>query len=70
MIKFNIANRTSVRIRIFNIQGKEIDIPVNQFVNPGGYQIAWNGANFPSGVYFYRFETEYFAETRKMILIK
>ncbi len=70
VIKFNIANRTSVRIRIFNIQGKEIDIPVNQFVNPGGYQIAWNGANFPSGVYFYRFETEYFAETRKMILIK
>lgn len=70
VIMLNIANRTHARIRIFDIQGKEIDIPMNQLVNPGSYQIVWNASNFPSGIYFYRIETEYFTETKKMVLIK
>ncbi len=70
VIRFNITRTTSVRIRILDIQGKEVDIPVNQFVNPGSYQIVWNAQNTSSGIYFYRIETDYFTETRKMILLK
>jgi len=70
VIRFNITNRTHARIRIFDIQGKEFNVLVNQLVNPGSYQIVWNAGNNPSGIYFYRIETEYFAETKKMVLIK
>ncbi|MBK8982689.1 MAG: T9SS type A sorting domain-containing protein [Ignavibacteria bacterium] len=32
--------------------------------------VGFNASNLPSGVYFYRMETEGFADTKKMMLIK
>lgn len=36
----------------------------------GTYQVEWNAGDYPSGVYFYRIETENYTETKSMILIK
>jgi hypothetical protein len=41
----------------------------------GSHTVAWNGTDdrgraVSSGVYFYRIETEGFAATRKMMLVK
>ena len=69
-ISFNFAERTNVKLCVFDIQGKELDVLVNQLVNPGSFEIVWNAAQYPSGVYFYRLETQYFTETKKMILLK
>ena len=69
-ISFNFAERTNVKLCVFDILGKEIDVLVNQLVNPGSFEIVWNAAQYPSGIYFYRLETQYFTETKKMILLK
>jgi len=74
-IKFSIPSvgqrhAFDVRLKIYDILGREVAVLINQEMRPGSYLIEWNAANFASGVYFYRLETDNFVETRKMVLIK
>jgi len=43
---------------------------VNEEKSVGTYELNWNVANLPSGVYFYRLQAGSFVQTRKMILLK
>jgi len=36
----------------------------------GSYQAEFNGSTLSSGTYYYKLETEFFTETKKMQLIK
>jgi len=74
-IRFDIpplegAGGRIVQIKIFDILGREISTLVNEQLKPGTYEVDWNAANYPSGVYFYKLITDGFTETRKAILIK
>jgi type IX secretion system substrate protein len=69
-IRFDIAGKQFVVLKIFDILGKEILTLVNEELNPGKYNIDWNAANFPSGVYFYRIQAGDFKDSKKMVLIK
>lgn len=74
-IRFSIPNNTNGRnelttLKIYDIQGKEIAIPVSEILSPGEYEVTWNAHDFPSGVYFCRFESGNLYLTRKMILVK
>ncbi len=60
----------SVRLIIYDALGREISTIVNEQLNPGTYEVSWDASNFPSGVYFYRLQTESFSESKKMILVK
>ena len=69
-IVFRIAHFGFVTLKIFDVLGREVAALVNEELKPGSYEVNWNAANYPSGVYFYSLTTEGFAETRKMVLIK
>ena len=59
-----------VSLRVFDVNGKEIEILVNANQTAGSYSVSFNAANYPSGVYFYKLESGNFNETRKMLLVK
>lgn len=59
-----------VTLKIYNIQGKEVETLVNEKQSPGTYEINWNAFRFPSGTYFYRLETGKFKDVKRMILVK
>jgi hypothetical protein len=69
-IKFDIPKSSEVKISIYDITGKELEVLVNEKLQAGTYQTTWNASNFSSGVYFYRLQTEDFSETKKLILLK
>lgn len=74
-IKFSLSihsegGATEAKLIIYDVLGKEIATLVNEHLNPGTYEVEWNGSNYSSGIYFYRLKTESFSETKKMILIK
>jgi hypothetical protein len=80
-IKFSIppskgVKGMAVRICIYDILGREVAtlIPSHwggqEGLKPGTYEIVWDASSYPSGVYFYRIQTDGFAETRKMVLLK
>jgi hypothetical protein len=59
-----------IRLLIFDLLGREIATLVNESLQPGTYEVEWNAAEFPSGVYYYRLIAGDYSETKKMILIK
>lgn len=69
-IEFSILKTGIVRMYVYDISGKLVEILVNQNMSPGTYKVDFDGSNFASGIYFYRFESEGFTDTKKMILVK
>jgi hypothetical protein len=59
-----------VSLKIYDITGREIKTLVNEYLNPGTYEVTFDGSNFASGVYFYELKTNNFVITKKMVLIK
>jgi photosystem II stability/assembly factor-like uncharacterized protein len=69
-IKFDIAKSGFVKLTAFDVLGREIQTLVNEQLSPGSYNYDFDAAHLPSGVYYYKLESENFIETKKMVLIK
>ncbi|MGA2669054.1 MAG: T9SS type A sorting domain-containing protein [Ignavibacteria bacterium] len=74
-IKFDIpplkgVRGMGVRLIISDLLGREVTTLINEQLNPGTYEVEWDGTNYPSGVYFYRLVMDGYSETKKMVLIK
>ena len=69
-IKFEIPSSELVKIQIFDILGREIKMLVNERMNPGIYEYAFDASNLSSGVYFYKMQAGEFNDVKKMLLIK
>ncbi|MCF7918808.1 MAG: immune inhibitor A [Candidatus Cloacimonetes bacterium] len=75
LISYQLAADANVQLSIYNTRGQLVKTLVNDNQEPGYYQIAWNGQDnhgkpASSGVYFYRFITDGYDKTSKMILMK
>jgi hypothetical protein len=69
-IKYDIPKDVMVSINVFDITGREIAKLVNEYKKAGCYNVAFNGSNFASGIYFYRIQAGDFVQIKKMVLIK
>ena len=69
-IKYVIASRMFVSLKVFDALGKEVATLVNEKQNPGTYEVTFDAVQLSSGVYFYKLISEDFSETKKMILLK
>jgi photosystem II stability/assembly factor-like uncharacterized protein len=65
--KFDNSN---VVLKVIDVIGREIETLVNESLNPGTYEVTFDGSRYSSGVYFYRLQAGSFTETKKMILLK
>lgn len=68
--EFRIAEFGFVRLTVFDVLGKEVQILVNKEMQQGSYETEWDASAYPSGVYYYKLEAGAFSETKKMVLIK
>ncbi|MCI0715172.1 MAG: T9SS type A sorting domain-containing protein [Chlorobi bacterium] len=68
-IKYDIPKDNFVLIKIYDLLGREI-FTESEFKKAGRYEVKFDGSNFASGLYFYKFEAGNFVETKKMVLIK
>ncbi len=59
-----------VKLIVFDVLGREVQTLVNEKLQPGSYEVEWNAADFPSGIYFYSLESGSYKETKRMALIK
>ncbi len=69
-IEFEVSSKSNVKLIIYDALGKELAVLVNENLNEGSYNYKWDAINFPSGVYFYRIETDNFTDTKRMVLLK
>jgi hypothetical protein len=69
-IQFSVPRESQVRLTVYNLLGQEVASLVNQHLTPGTYKINWDASRLASGFYLYRLETEGFAQTKRMFLMK
>ncbi len=70
VISFQLAVNTFASLKVYDLLGREVAKLVNEKLQPGTYEVNFDGTNYPSGVYFYTIEAGNFKESKKMILIK
>ncbi len=73
MISYEIFVPTSVKISVFTLTGQLVDVLVDGFQTQGNYTVTFNATKYSeisSGIYFYKLETEYSSDIRKMIFAK
>lgn len=59
-----------VTFKVYDVLVNEISTIVNEEKPAGNYEVEFNENGLPSGIYFYKLQTERFAETKKMVLLK
>jgi hypothetical protein len=69
-IKYSVPENSFVKLSVYNLVGEEVSVLVNETVDAGFYDIAFNATNLPSGTYFYRLQTGNIVQTKKMVLMK
>lgn len=57
-------------MQLFNVNQKSISELTSSELQPGAYEITWDGTNYSSGVYFYRIETNGFVDKQGYIVIE
>lgn len=73
VISFTILVPTNVKMQVYSLTGKYVDLLVDGFRTPGTYNIEFNTSkysNLSSGIYFYKLETNYSSDIKKMTLLK
>ncbi len=59
-----------VILKVYDAAGRKIQALVNEPLQPGTYEVTFDGTGLNSGVYFYQLTAGSYRETRRMILIK
>ncbi|MBX7047299.1 MAG: T9SS type A sorting domain-containing protein [Ignavibacteria bacterium] len=70
-IKFDVKKAGHVRIKVFDVLGKERLVLLNENFVSGSYELKYNFSAFASGVYFYiLFYNNNIMDDKKLILVK
>ncbi len=69
-IRYVLDKAGIAKLEIYDITGSKVQTLLNGYQNPGKYELAWNAAKLPSGVYMAVLEQEGRTLTHKMVLLK
>lgn len=70
-IKFSLAINSKVIINVFDVLGNKIETLIQEKKRSGSYEITFDGADLPSGVYVYTLEiNDILFDSKKLILLK
>lgn len=69
-ISFMLSEMEEVELSITDACGRRIATPVHASLSPGSYQVTWDAATLPPGIYLYTLRTPTRSATRRCILIR
>ncbi|MBD3179442.1 MAG: T9SS type A sorting domain-containing protein [Candidatus Latescibacteria bacterium] len=74
-IKFELSRIMSVRISVYDVNGREVCVLRDGVMDAGRHELNWNGrnssgGNVSSGIYFCRMVTDRTSQTMKMVLLR
>lgn len=70
VISYQLPVNSWVTLKVFNVLGQEVATLVNEKREAGRYEVEWNSADAPSGMYIYRLITGEFTAVKKMVLLR
>lgn len=72
-ISYQLLVPSRVKLNVYSLTGQFVDILVDAYQTPGTYSVDFNANKYnemSSGIYFYKLETNYSSDIKKMIFTK
>jgi tyrosinase len=69
-ITYSVPERSHVRIAVYTITGRLVEILVDEVRETGLHTVRFDASRFASGLYVYRMQAGNFVQTRQMTVIK
>ena len=69
-ISFDVPYSTDVKLIVFDVSGRIIDVLIDNEISSGYHQIQWNAKNNSAGIYIIKLLSENVSLTKKITLIK
>ncbi len=69
-INFTNPSDGVVKLDIYNLLGRKISTLINRTLSAGEHSITWNGADYSSGIYYYKLTVGNNVYTKRMTLLK
>ena len=70
IIKYCLPDRMKIKLEIFNSRGYKIKTLVDEVKEAGTYKETYISDTIENGEYLCKLESDYYLETRKMIVLK
>jgi hypothetical protein len=69
-IRYEMPEAAWVTVTLYDLLGCRLKVFVSEYQQPGEYEIAWDAANFSSGIYFVSMTAGDYSTSRKILLMK
>lgn len=69
-ISFSLPRTDHATLTVYNMMGQKVATLLDRFMNAGTFQLEFNAAELPSGVYHYSFTAGNYSAVKRMMLIK
>lgn len=75
IIKYNIPEKTYVKLIVYNLLGTQLRTLVDKEKVAGSFQVSWDGKNdngkqISTGIYIYQLQTDRFTNTNKLTILR
>jgi hypothetical protein len=69
-VEYFLPNSGYTTLKIMDVLGREVATLVKEVQESGRHTAVWNAGEYPSGLYFFRLESDQHSITKKMQLVK
>ena len=69
-LEYSISDPGFVKITVFDVVGRQVDIIENSYKNSGEHKLTWNAENNTSGIYYIQISTGSEVKAQKVVLLK
>ena len=69
-LRYELPHAAQVTLTIYDLLGREVATLVDDYIQPGTNEIAWDAGSHPSGIYLARFATPGYSKTIKLVLLR
>jgi len=69
-IRFSLSQTGLVSLKVYTILGQHVETLVNGRLSAGSHLVQWHPRDLTGGVYYYRFQSGGYSETKKLLLLK
>ncbi len=69
-VHFEMQRAAQVRLSVYDIQGREVALLLNEQLSAGNHEVSWNGSSYSTGLYLIELVSSSQREFAKVLLLK
>lgn len=69
-IRFALPEAEQVKLEVYSLLGRRVTTLLNEYKNPGIYEVRFNASSLATGFYVYRIQAGRFGSVKKMMIMK